>query len=101
MGAAGYVTIYEREAVERAYAGLYPDEDITADWWYLDTITAELNGVRYILDYSDDQGMHEGTGNSFWFNHEEGEGWDNTRAQRRCIAALYAARELTSVEVWT
>lgn len=113
MGAAGYVAVYEREAVERAYAELYPERNITEDWWYLDTITTELNGTRYVFDYYDDQGGHDGTGNCFWFSIEDADKTDGvlrssivfgselSAAQKRCKEALQRAGLLTDVEVWT
>lgn len=70
MGAAGSVTIYRRSDAEAAYERLWPGESLTEDWDYVDTITAELDGERWILDYADDQGMHEGSGNFFWFGGE-------------------------------
>lgn len=115
MGAAGYVTIYDREAVEAAYRELFPERSITDDWWYLDTITATLHGRSYILNYADDQGMHEGVENSFWFAVSEEEdgpprtehrtaivmGSAKSAAQTRVHEALRKAGRLETVEVWT
>lgn len=71
MGAAGGVTIYKLDDIEAKYAEMWPDGDIRKDWWYLDTITTDLDGTKYVLDYADDQGMHQGSSNNFWFNFDE------------------------------
>lgn len=92
MGAAGYVHIYRDSEVRAKYKELYPKNNIDEDWWYLTTITVELDGVRWILDYRDDQGWHEGTGNEFWFDNEE--------AQKRVLNVLKQCEERV-VEVWT
>lgn len=122
MGAAGFVTFYRRSEVEAKYAELYPDKALTDDWWYLDTITVALDGERWICDYADDQGNHEGTGSDFWFSAKErvakddlpenaptwdlNEGWGNTAgtysaAQVRVVMVLRNLTESPRVEVWT
>lgn len=70
MGAAGSVTIYRRSDVEAAYERPWPGESLTEDWHYVDTITGDLDGERWILDYADDQGWQEGSRNAFWFGGE-------------------------------
>ncbi len=92
MGAAGYVSIYRDLEVRAKYAELYPNNSIDEDWWYLPTITVELDGEKWILDYYDDQGWHRGTQNDFWFKDEE--------AQERVLNVLKRCEE-KSVEVWT
>lgn len=93
MGAAGYVNIYRESNVRETYAKKFPNNDIDKDWWYLKTITTELDGNRYIFDYADDQGYHEGSGNSFWF--------ENYEAQQRVLEVLRECECLQWVEVWT
>jgi len=92
MGAAGYVSIYRDSEVRAKYAELYPNNNIDEDWWYLNTITVELDGERWILDYHDDQGWHEGARSEFWFYDAE--------AQERVLTVLERC-ERKYVEVWT
>lgn len=102
MGAAGYVTVFREADVRAKYKELWPENDIDEDWWYLKTCSADLNGTRYIFDYSDDQGTHEGTREPFWFKNEPGENiFQETAAQKRVLAALYGVAYEASVEVWT
>jgi len=93
MGAAGYVTIYEEAGVREAYAELWGglEHTIETDWTYPTwegtlgswlNVRVSLNGVWYLVDYSDDQGNHEGVNNPFWFSVgvpliETGEAWPN------------------------
>lgn len=92
MGAAGYVSIYSEEEVRNRYRELYPYGNIDKDWWYLRTITVELDSKKWILDYHDNQGHHIGVYNSFWFDDEE--------AQSRILNVLKRC-EVKIVEVWT
>lgn len=92
MGAAGFVNIYRDSEVRNKYKELFPGGDIDEDWWYLKTITVELDGEKWILDYYDDQGCHEGTNSDFWFRDAE--------AQRRVNRVLAECKAKT-VEVWT
>ena len=142
MGAAGNVDIYDAEKVYHHYEELWGDlgYDITKDWWYPDwdltstrharPVAVVLDGRAYLLDYADDQGDHEGTGNSFWFDscapHEAEEQWAEfdaripedeqpwqvrnmgradfwgaSPAQARVLTALNRAGVEATVEVWT
>lgn len=102
MGAAGYVTIYNEAAVRAAYETLWGDLGyrIEDDWRYPtwpdqerhhgdSVVRVELGGAWYLVDYADDQGTHEGTGNSFWFaagaeyvDDPEGGTWPNGNTKR-------------------
>lgn len=101
MGAAGYVTVYDRAELEERYAEKYPDRVLTEDWWYLDTITLDLNGIRLVMDYHDDQGIHDGVENSFWFKSEPNEDWFESDAQKRVLSVLREIKPLSTTEVWT
>lgn len=102
MGAAGYVTVYNEAAVRGRFQELFPEHDIDKDWWYLKTCSGDLQGTRYIFDYADDQGGHEGSAESFWFAHEEGEDYfADSRAQKRVQQVLLEVGPVVSVEVWT
>ena len=95
MGAAGYVTVYDRDELEKRFAERYPDHVLTEDWWYLDTITMDLDGRRLIFDYADDQGYHQGSQNDFWFAYDGG------KAQTRVLSILHEMKQVGHVEVWT
>ena len=74
----------------------------------IETITATLDGVDWILDYRDDQGIHEGTGNDFWFAYEarvkkerrEGDWHETSAAQHRVLSVLRECA-YSYTEVWT
>ena len=102
MGAAGYVTVYDEAAVRGRFRELFPEQDIDKDWWYLKTCSADVRGTRYIFDYGDDQGGHEGARESFWFAHDEDENYfAESRAQARVLKVLDEVGALAQVEVWT
>jgi hypothetical protein len=108
MGAEGGVTIYRASEVREKFAAKWPGHDIDVDWWYLKTITATLDGVDWILDYGDDQGFHEGTGNDFWFAYEAGvknerrEGdWQETSAAQHRVLSVLRECAHSYTEVWT
>lgn len=92
MGAAGFVRIYRDSEVRSKYKELFPGNNIDDDWWYLKTITVELNGEKWILDYCDDQGWHKGTRSEFWFRDKD--------AQMR-VRRVLAECKVKTVEVWT
>lgn len=119
MGAAGGVTIYKLADIEAKYAEMWPGHDVHKDWWYLDTITVELGDTKYVLDYADDQGYHEGHHNNFWFRSREDDlidrpadiwEWDSAspygflgKIKGSHYRVIKVLRELTGthVEVWT
>jgi hypothetical protein len=102
MGAAGYVAVFNEADVRARYKELWPDNDIDDDWWYLKTCSADIQGTRYIFDYADDQGTHEGSREPFWFRHRDGEDFlSESEAQKRVLAALYGVGAVATAEVWT
>lgn len=127
MGAAGFVTIYRESEVREKYQEMWSDEhSIEDDWWYpsWDTrrdnygqvVRIELDGTWWLVDYSDDQGHHEGVEEGFWFRGGTGKELERlkaeygdaywrvryceTAAQVRIIMALKECEGKTT-EVWT
>lgn len=105
MGAAGNVTVYDLAEIQMHYRTTHPEHDLLADWWYLKTglddledkagspaLVCKIGQSILVFDYADDQGWHEGSGNSFWFTDEE--------AQQRVLTVL-AKCNTYMVEVWT
>lgn len=109
MGAAGYVTVYLLDEIERKYRRRFPDNALRHDWWYLDTLTCTLpTGVRLVLDYADDQGNVDGVQNDFWFYGDQVPIPDDLylgvkTAPAGQIRVLQVLRECwkTTTEVWT
>ena len=94
--------VFNEAKVRARFTELFPENDIDADWWYLKTCSAELGGTRYIFDYADDQGGHEGTRESFWFAHEADESvFSESRAQARVNTVLDELGPEAYPEVWT
>lgn len=98
MGAAGYVTIYPEDAVREEYAKRWPKNSIDEDWWYLrdDSVRVVLDGKRWLVDYSDDQGCHQGVENEFWFKSPEAQ-----ERVRRALTEVYRNGLTARTEVWT
>lgn len=121
MGAAGSVTVYLLDEVERKFKERFPEHDLQEDLWYLRddnsgrALVARLpGGTRLLFDYADDCGDHEGFQNSFWFSEgtyvDRGDLWvEDWQAPSRNLIRETQWRVLTvlkdcwkqDVEVWT